>query len=769
MSVVLREKQAAHASVQHRLHAPVHSLLLHVPAAAAAFLAACAPIFSGMHPLGLCLVLAAPRGFSVSAALGAGIGYAVLENFIGIPYLFACVLTACVRLVLHFLHRTSRPLFAESAVCILFCILRSIFLFSESGSFSGVFYAAAESALILGAYCLLAGFFTLPFPLSAPDSTEKIFLCAAFCCGILMLSPYRFFELSPAHITADICILLIARHSAHNDAVCAAVCAACALCAADPFHLPAGFALAAGAVAAVAFSRMNRFAPALSFFTAGLIGVSCSPDPDAGTVLCIELALSAILYLLLPDTGTGSLNASEPQNGLSIRAERAALSAHLEAVSEALCFVGDTMRAVCDRLPLQHERSCELADTVAERCCKNCGKNLYCWVDCADETYEAFAKLSVHAKIPDALPATELPSVLQRRCQMPIRLTNAVNSVFAEQTARRVMRAESRRTRSALCEQYRAFSVLLADLSRQIYCTDLPDRHRSQKLEQRFRALGLDVLECTVTVDAADRISAGVALPLAPISDAELTRLAAEVSNVFRRSFSVQQCSHCGVSMQLSFMERPRLTAEYAVCSLPADGRVCADITQCFHDPLGKFHAVLCDGMGTGKAAAVGGTLCVRLMQELIHAGFCAQSAAKLVNVALTLKSDDENAVALDAFSVDLCSGDAVLYKAGGAASFLLRGTLIETYEADTLPIGILGTVTDHREKLHLMCGDTLVLVSDGVLGAGRDILFAEMLRAKDAPLDEFCRQCAHAAQMAGPEKSDDITVLAVRLCTASD
>ncbi len=768
MSVVLREKKAAHASVPRRIQPVPYSLALHALAAAAAFTAARAPLFGSLYPLGMGLLLAVPNRFFISAALGAGAGCFLLGLPGSAAYLCCIACAAAFRLTLQLLHRTSRPFVAQGAVCIVFGVLRTVLLLPEKTLSSALSAAAAESALIFGICCLLSGFFALPFPICGASREERISLCAAFGCAVAALAPYTVFSLSPARILAAVCILLAARCSpVPADAVIAAVCSAAALCAADPFHLHAGFALACGAVAAVFFRRTNRFAFAFAFFVAGLFGVSCAPDVDAGIVLCVELFLSCIASLFLPWIRTGSVRLPGPQNGTALRAQRTALSAQLETVSEAFCFVGSTMRTVCDRLPLHRESAAELADTVAERCCKNCGKRIYCWVDCADETYEAFAKLSAQAVYPDGLPATELPTILQRRCQMPIRLTNAVNSVFAERAARRVMHAESRRTRSALCDQYRAFSLLLADLSRQVYCTDLPDRRKAQKLEQRFAALGLDVLESSAAVDAAGALSVRVSLPDAPLSEAELKHLTNEVSGIFRRSFFAVQCTHSGVAVQLRFTERPPFCAEYALCSLPADGAVCADVAECFHDPLGKFHTVLCDGMGTGKAAAVGGTLCARLMRELLHAGFCAQSAAKLVNIALTLKSDDENAVALDALSINLYTGSAELYKAGGAASFLLHDGHIAVYDADTLPIGILGTVTDHREPLQLCLGDTLVLVSDGALCTGREVLCGAMLRAQDEPLEAFCRSCAQCARECSPEKSDDITVLAVRLCAA--
>lgn len=50
---------------------------------------------------------------------------------------------------------------------------------------------------------------------------------------------------------------------------------------------------------------------------------------------------------------------------------------------------------------------------------------------------------------------------------------------------------------------------------------------------------------------------------------------------------------------------------------------------------------------------------------HLLKAGFTAELAARLVNVALALKSEDESGATLDLISVDLYTGTARLFKAG--------------------------------------------------------------------------------------------------------
>lgn len=68
---------------------------------------------------------------------------------------------------------------------------------------------------------------------------------------------------------------------------------------------------------------------------------------------------------------------------------------------------------------------------------------------------------------------------------------------------------------------------------------------------------------------------------------------------------------------------------------------------------------ILCDGMGTGRPAAVDGNLAAELTARLLKAGFTAELAARLVNVALALKSDEESGATLDLISVDLYTGTA--------------------------------------------------------------------------------------------------------------
>ena len=156
----------------------------------------------------------------------------------------------------------------------------------------------------------------------------------------------------------------------------------------------------------------------------------------------------------------------------------------------------------------------------------------------------------------------------------------------------------------------------------------------------------------------------------------ELAALAGEVGHICRRTLEVPQVLSCKGMTTLLFSERPALRAVFGAASAAARGEVSGDAVQQFCSPTAA-QMILCDGMGTGRPAAVDGNLAAELTARLLKAGFTAELAARLVNVALALKSEDESGATLDLISVDLYTGTARLFKAGAAPGFLDRKSVV--------------------------------------------------------------------------------------------
>ena len=194
-------------------------------------------------------------------------------------------------------------------------------------------------------------------------------------------------------------------------------------------------------------------------------------------------------------------------------------------------------------------------------------------------------------------------------------------------------------------------------------------------------------------------------------------------------------------------------------------GGVSADAARAFLCSDGYACAVLCDGRGTGKEAAVDGVMAAQLACELLKAGFAPEETARLVNGSLALKNGagQESATTLDILKIDLFTGEAVLFKAGAAPTFVIRSEFVDTFQTESVPLGILNKVLGQTMSLTLQEGDTAVLVSDGAVDGGADYLRA-VLSEKKRQTAQGLAEFAAARARAHAQNPDDITVLTVRI-----
>ena len=157
-----------------------------------------------------------------------------------------------------------------------------------------------------------------------------------------------------------------------------------------------------------------------------------------------------------------------------------------------------------------------------------------------------------------------------------------------------------------------------------------------------------------------------------------------------------------------------RFQPEVAVCST---GKEMANGDRCmwFAGTQLRYYLLLCDGMGTGPAAAEEAKTAGNLLRRLLMAGYPAQYALRSLNSLCALRGK-AGTVTLDLAEFRLDTGKVSVYKWGAAPSWLLLSTGPEQIGAGGIPPGM--SVTDAREtvdNLTMRHGEVLVMLSDGV------------------------------------------------------
>lgn len=130
------------------------------------------------------------------------------------------------------------------------------------------------------------------------------------------------------------------------------------------------------------------------------------------------------------------------------------------------------------------------------------------------------------------------------------------------------------------------------------------------------------------------------------------------------------------------------------------------------------FYLILCDGMGTGPGAAGEACAAIGILRTLLQAGAEPREALELLNGIYILR-DDGGFATVDLVQADLSVGDGMLWKWGGAPSYLRGRDTLEKIGTASPPPGI-GTGEGYRPtgtKLPLSRGEMVVLTSDGAGG----------------------------------------------------
>lgn len=207
--------------------------------------------------------------------------------------------------------------------------------------------------------------------------------------------------------------------------------------------------------------------------------------------------------------------------------------------------------------------------------------------------------------------------------------------------------------------------------------------------------------------------------------------------------------------------QAPQFRAETAVCSR---GKESANGDRCLHFAAAqnRYCIVLCDGMGTGEAAAYEARTAALMLRRMLCAGYPAAAALESINALCALR-EIGGAVTVDLAEADLVTGRVSLYKLGAAPSWLVTPYKQEKRGQESPPPGMsVDGVHSSVDRFSLKDGAVLFLFSDGVDGERAVMQIAAECDQPTGFLAALCLESGAA------DADDDATAVVLRLCPLS-
>lgn len=182
--------------------------------------------------------------------------------------------------------------------------------------------------------------------------------------------------------------------------------------------------------------------------------------------------------------------------------------------------------------------------------------------------------------------------------------------------------------------------------------------------------------------------------------------------------------------------------------------------------PGGQMIMSLSDGMGSGKLASEDSGYIIELLEQLLDTGFGKQSAVRLINSLMFLKSEQKAFSTIDMSILDMYSGICEFIKVGASTTYIKHKSGVEAIRSESLPVGAFTQVDYEGAVRQMEDGDMIIMITDGIInhleGENKEEILGDYIGQLDIASPQETANAILKYAMAGSKYviNDDMTVL---------
>lgn len=481
-------------------------------------------------------------------------------------------------------------------------------------------------------------------------------------------------------------------------------------------------------VASGLLRRFNKAGVIIGFFTANSILSLYLGGFDSGVFGVVEVLIAIIIFSSIPksvaielENVLGGTSSAKTQSSVQFIIQK------LKTVSASFNGLANTFSEIVN--PEQCDNFGDITtlyDKAADKVCRKCGLKFLCWEKQFNTTYDSMMKLAPILISKDKVKASDLVEPFRSRCIKTEEFISEINRVYGHYKLDMQWQQKVIESQELAAEQFNGMAKIMDNLSAEIDNTFEIDSEIDKKIIVALEQAGLKKCDATVIKNKFGRYEAAIRLKkcTAELKCSETAEPI--VSAVLKREMNIRQ-SKCaneeGVNRcEIYLDEKERYSIVSGTARRIKEGQ--SESGDNFnYMPIcdSKFVMVLSDGMGSGKQAASQSNITVTMLEQLLGAGFDKQSAIKIINSALLIKTKEECFATIDITILDLFSGEAEFIKIGANTSFIKHNKKVTQIKSSTLPAGILKDVDVEMSNKKLENGDYIIMLSDGVHNVSDD------------------------------------------------
>ena len=327
--------------------------------------------------------------------------------------------------------------------------------------------------------------------------------------------------------------------------------------------------------------------------------------------------------------------------------------------------------------------------------------------------------------------------------------------------------------REAMAVQLTEMAQIMTDTVEHAWDTR-NDEDLEEHLRRKLKAMGLSVYSVLVYSEEHRRQEVYLTMSTRRRRCVAVKDISAALTKLMKKAMMPARDSRAfvgGEKVTVLFVERTNFQVLYGVeKAVKGKEKISGDNFSLRHCREGQFIGALSDGMGSGITAYRESELVIDLLEQFLEAGFSKETAVRMINSALILRSDAQVFSTIDIASLDLYTGVCEFLKVGASTTFIRRENWVETISSTSLPAGVFHKLDPDCTGKKLYDGDMVIMVTDGVMdalpAAHQESLMKDIIMEHETgnPSELASYILGRVRQYREKEPSDDMTVLVMGL-----
>ena len=531
-----------------------------------------------------------------------------------------------------------------------------------------------------------------------------------------------------------------------------------------------------------AFNKLNKYISIIGYLLSWIIIYSYTSGITSNLSQIIDIAIGCLIVSLIPKSFFSKMeklvktkvDSNEAVYEYITRSKNIT-SSKLMNIQRVYNELANTFDKVRERDKIIDQRDvATIIDMIHNDECKYCSMQRICWESKFNYTYNLIYEMI--EKIEDGeISERDIPDKFRKECMKPeiiIKVANYYYKMYALDYDWNMKLCE---TRNVISKQIRDISKSIESISKSL------DQDIMLNLDKEKEILD-ELQRNNIIVDKVNYIQENnedfkITIEMKNCRDGCLCdeKLLKIISDFVGESLDIQKIGcHClGENCKVILTKAEKFKVVTEVATMSRDGHIfCGDNYTFMEIYEGKYMMAISDGMGKGKKAYDESSVTIDILENMMEAKIDKEIVINTINNMLLLKSSEEIFSTLDLGIIDLKKGRLETVKMGACSTYISRENKdVDLISSSSLPVGILSEVNLDRHNVKIKDGDFIIMVSDGIVDAGKNNDFGEnwliyfLKKLTTANPKEIANQILdRALELQLGDVEDDMTVLVTKV-----